>query len=92
MALAFSTTSIPEGLLVRGLLESEGIPVTMKGGSEGPYRMGPVYIWVPDALEAQARLIIAEARSAVASDKDGEDEEPEGGPSASSTAGPSGPS
>jgi phage major head subunit gpT-like protein len=68
MVMAFSTTSIPEGLLVKGLLEAEGIPVAMKGESEGPYRMGPVYLWVPEALEAQARLIIEDARRADSSD------------------------
>jgi hypothetical protein len=73
--LAFSTTNIPEGLLVKGLLEAEGIPVVMKGESEGPYRIGPVYLWVPEALETQARLIIEEARS---QDPSGEGESPEG--------------
>jgi len=68
MVMALSTTSIPEGLLVKGLLEAEGIPVAMKGESEGPYRMGPVYLWVPEALEAQARLIIEDARRAESSD------------------------
>jgi putative signal transducing protein len=63
MVLVFSTGSIPEGLLVKGLLESDGIPVAMKGESEGPYRIGPVYLWVPEALETQARLLIEEARS-----------------------------
>jgi hypothetical protein len=62
LVIVFSTTSIPEGLLVKGLLEADGIPVTMKGESEGPYRIGPVYLWVPEALEAQARLLIEDAR------------------------------
>jgi hypothetical protein len=61
LVLVFSTTSIPEGLLVKGLLESEGIPVQLKGESEGPYRMGPVDVWVPAAFEVQARLILQEA-------------------------------
>jgi len=63
LVLVFSTTIIPEGLLVKGLLESEGIPVQLKGESEGPYRMGPVHVWVPAALEVQARLILQEAVS-----------------------------
>jgi hypothetical protein len=67
MALVFSTGSIPEGLLVRGLLESEGIPVAMKGESEGPYRMGPVFLWV-----------IEEASSAKPSLEDGEGTETDG--------------
>jgi hypothetical protein len=43
MVLVFSTASIPEGLLVKRLLESVGIPVAMKGESEGPYRLGPFH-------------------------------------------------
>jgi len=78
MALVFSTGSIPEGLLVRGLLESEGIPVTMKGESEGPYRMGPVFLWVPESLAEQARTVIEEASSAEPSDEDREGTETDG--------------
>ena len=75
MAQVFSTGSIPEGLLVRGLLESEGIPVTMKGESEGPYRMGPVFLWVPESLANRARRLIEDARSGEPS---GGDREPPG--------------
>jgi hypothetical protein len=57
----FTATSIPEGLLARSLLESEGIPVFVKGESEGPYRMGPVHLWVPEEFEVQAGVILAEA-------------------------------
>jgi hypothetical protein len=89
LVVAFSTTSIPEGLLVKGLLEAEGIPVTVKGESEGPYRVGPVYLWVPEDLGAQARHIIEEAQSADLSE-DGD--RTEGEASASSTEEPSGPS
>jgi hypothetical protein len=53
-----TTSTIPEGLLARGLLESEGIPVLTKGEGEGPYRMGPVQLWVPEELEVQARLVL----------------------------------
>jgi Putative prokaryotic signal transducing protein len=63
LVLALTAPSIPEGLLARALLESEGIPVFTKGESEGPYRMGPVYLWVPEELEIQAALVLAEARS-----------------------------
>ena len=63
LVMVFGTGSIPEGLLVKGLLESEGIPVQMKGEAEGPYRMGPVSLWVPEALEVQARLILEEVSS-----------------------------
>jgi hypothetical protein len=54
-----------EGYVLRGRLESEGIPVFLKGESEGPYRMayGAVYLWVPEEVEVQARLILGEALS-----------------------------
>jgi hypothetical protein len=63
LVLLFSATSIPEGLLAKSLLESEGIPVVIKGESQGPYRLGPAYLWVPEELEVQAGLILAEAKS-----------------------------
>jgi len=63
LARVFACTSIPEGLLVKGLLQCEGITVFVKGESEGPYRVGPMYLWVPEEFEVQARLLIEEARS-----------------------------
>jgi hypothetical protein len=63
LVLVLTGTSIPEGLLARSLLESEGIPVVVKGESEGPYRLGPVYLYVPEEFEVQAGIILAEARS-----------------------------
>jgi hypothetical protein len=56
----YSTTSLPDGYLARGRLEAEGIPVIVKGEGEGPYRMGPVHLWVPSEFEVQARLILQE--------------------------------
>ena len=50
--------SVPEGLLARGMLEADGIPVVTKGEGEGPYRMGPVHLWVPEEFEVQARLLL----------------------------------
>lgn len=52
-----------DGRLMRGRLETEGIPVILKGESEGPYRMGPVYLWVPSEHEAAARAIVDAVRS-----------------------------
>jgi len=54
----WSTGSVPEGEVARARLEAEGIPVLLKGESDGPYRIGPVYLWVPASLEVQARLIL----------------------------------
>lgn len=51
------------GWLVRGRLESEDIPVFTKGEAEGPYRVGPVYLYVPEEFEVQARLILDEVLS-----------------------------
>jgi Putative prokaryotic signal transducing protein len=64
LVLVFTATSIPEGLLARSLLEADGIPVFVKGESEGPYRMGPVYLWVPDEFEVQAGVLLADAVAA----------------------------
>jgi Putative prokaryotic signal transducing protein len=47
-----------DGLLTKGHLEAEGITVLMKGEGEGPYRAGPVYLWVMPAEEDHAREII----------------------------------
>jgi hypothetical protein len=54
----YATASVTDGHLVKGRLEAEGIPVLMKGEGEGPYRVGPAYLWVPGSLEVQARLIL----------------------------------
>ena len=62
----YSTGSITDGYLAKGRLEAEGIPVLIKGEGEGPYRMGPVYLWVPSGLEAQARLILEEIAAGTA--------------------------
>jgi hypothetical protein len=60
----FATASTPEGLLVKNLLEADGIPVFEKGEAEGPYRLGQVYLWVPAEYEVQARILIADAQAA----------------------------
>jgi hypothetical protein len=58
LVMVFASSRIPEGLLAKGLLESHGITVFVKGESEGPYRMGPVYLWVPEELELDARQVL----------------------------------
>jgi Putative prokaryotic signal transducing protein len=64
LVLVFSSSRIPEGLLAKGLLEANGITVFVKGESEGPYRMGPVHLWVPEEFELQARLLLEGAAGA----------------------------
>ena len=73
LVLVYTTPSITDGYLARGRLEAEGIPVMAKGEGEGPYRMGPVLLYVPEELEVQAVMVIDEIRSgrlAVSLDED----------------------
>ena len=63
LVLVYSTPSISDGYLARGLLEAEGVPVFVKGEGEGPYRMGPVLLFVPAELEVQAVMVLDEMRS-----------------------------
>ncbi|MFM8943951.1 MAG: putative signal transducing protein [Actinomycetota bacterium] len=56
--VALSTGSLPHALAARARLEDEGIPVLMKGEGDGPYRMGPVHLLVPEGLIVQARLVL----------------------------------
>ena len=54
----YATGNAFDGLLTKGHLEAEGITVLMKGESEGPYRAGPVYLWVTSGDEGRAREVI----------------------------------
>lgn len=65
----YATGNITDGYLVKGRLEAEGITVLVKGESEGPYRVGPVYLWVPASLEVQARLILESIESGGSEDR-----------------------
>ena len=75
----FTTLQVFEGHLTKSRLEDEGIPVLLKGEGEGPYRTGPVHLFVPAELEIQARTLIeAIARGDYAVDAmEAVDEEPE---------------
>lgn len=61
LVLIHTAASPTAGLLVKSRLESEDIPVFTKGEIDGPYRLGPVYLWVPESYEVQARIVLAEA-------------------------------
>ena len=50
------------GLLVQGLLESDGIEVFAKGEGTGPYRTGPVILFVDEADRDRALELIAAAQ------------------------------
>jgi len=52
-----------EGELLRGRLESEGIPAMLKGEGEGPYRAGPVYLFVPAEDQTRATAVIDAVQS-----------------------------
>jgi Putative prokaryotic signal transducing protein len=69
----FAAPTAIEAELVRGRLEVEGIPVLLKGEGEGPYRTGPVELFVPSTFEPQARLILESVDEA--SEADGSDDE-----------------
>ena len=57
----YETRDPVRGLLVRGLLEAEGIDVLAKGEGSGPYRMGPVILFVPDDVSDRALELITAA-------------------------------
>lgn len=67
----FWTQSWVEGEIVKGRLEAGGVPVDLKGPSEGPYPTGPAELFVPSRFEAQARRILEGIES-------GSDEFPDG--------------
>jgi hypothetical protein len=69
----FETIDPVRGLLVRGLLEAEGLDVLAKGEGSGPYRMGPVILFVPeDASDRAAELIAAAEEGSLALEPDEE--------------------
>ena len=60
LVLVHAAADAFEGQLLKGRLEAEDIPVFTKGEADGPYRMGPMYLWVREEHEVQARLVLAE--------------------------------
>jgi hypothetical protein len=55
----FETLDAARGALIRGLLESDGIEVLAKGEGIGPYRAGPVILFVADDAAGRAKELIA---------------------------------
>ena len=78
----WATGDIFEGEMMRGRLEAEGLQVLLKGDGEGPYRTGPVYLFVPQEQEEAAREVIdaigsgAFATDEALDDPNGEDTQP----------------
>ncbi|CAN5803228.1 hypothetical protein BH18ACT17_BH18ACT17_12000 [soil metagenome] len=54
----FASPDTVAGEMMRGRLEAEGITAMLKGDGEGPYRAGPVYVWVPVEDEDAARTVV----------------------------------
>ena len=54
----YLAASAVDGEIVKGRLEVEGIPVLLKGEGEGPYRLGPVEVYVPESFQARARMVL----------------------------------
>ncbi|HEY7400159.1 MAG TPA: DUF2007 domain-containing protein [Actinomycetota bacterium] len=72
----YTTNQVFEGHLLKARLEDEGIPVLLKGEGDGPYRTGPVHVFVAEELELQARAVIeAVARGDYAMEAAEEDSE-----------------
>jgi hypothetical protein len=57
----YETLDPLRGLLVRGLLESDGIQVLATGEGSGPYRMGPVILSVVERDADRARELVEAA-------------------------------
>jgi hypothetical protein len=69
----YETVDPVRGLLVRGLLEAEGIDVLAKGEGAGPYRMGPVILFVPDEVSDRAEELIAASEEGALAFEPGEE-------------------
>jgi len=54
----YATESQSDGYAAKGRLESEGIPVLIKGGIDDAYPVGAVYLFVPEEFAARAEEII----------------------------------
>ena len=54
----FASPDTVAGEMMRSRLEVEGITALLKGDGEGPYRAGPVYVWVPAEDEVAARAVV----------------------------------
>jgi hypothetical protein len=73
LVLVHIASNATNGHLLKGRLEAEGIPVLSKGEGDGPYRLGPLYLWVREEHEVQARLVIAEVEGGGLTLTEGED-------------------
>jgi hypothetical protein len=58
LVLIYSSSRVFEGELTKARLEDEGIRVLAKGEGDGPYRMGPVLLYVSPEDAPQARVVL----------------------------------
>ncbi|MCS7261139.1 MAG: DUF2007 domain-containing protein [Anaerolineae bacterium] len=71
LTCVYVTSGLYQAEIIRGKLETHDIPVLLKYESLGPVMgltvdgLGQVEIWVPRALEAQARSLLEESDSAM---------------------------
>lgn len=69
LTCVYITSGLYQAEIIRGKLETNDIPVLLKYESLGPVMgltvdgLGQVEIWVPRALEAQARSLLEESGS-----------------------------
>ncbi|MGH2629541.1 MAG: putative signal transducing protein [Actinomycetota bacterium] len=59
----FASPDTVAGEMMKGRLEAEGIQAMVKGDGEGPYRAGPVYLWVAADQADAARAVVEAVRS-----------------------------
>jgi hypothetical protein len=65
-----------EGELLRSRLEADDISVLLKGDGEGPYRAGPVYLFVSSEDETRARALLDAIASGAFATSDEDVDEP----------------
>jgi Putative prokaryotic signal transducing protein len=63
LVLVYASVDSFDGELMKGRLESEGISALFKGEGEGPYRVGPAYLWVRAEDEVAARAVVDAVQS-----------------------------
>ncbi|MEO8293604.1 MAG: hypothetical protein ABI635_10785 [Actinomycetota bacterium] len=66
-------SSIMEGEIVKARLEADGVPALLRGEGTGPYRMGPVEVWVPADMEMHAHIVLDDGAGGIVEAADAED-------------------
>jgi len=80
LVCVYVTSGLYQAEIIRGKLETHHIPVLLKYESLGPVMgltidgLGEVEVWVPRALESQARSLLEEGDPSMPDETGGEDE------------------